>query len=113
MDSENSSLASVMFRSCSVVDYRVQEALSKLSRVAYIDILEGDAEGHIRFHSPEEAKAVSDARAELQKEHSWKLEILSGVVFSPSVRGSVGAQPACSAGRRPELQPHYDDGGNR
>ncbi|XP_035005251.1 la-related protein 7 isoform X2 [Hippoglossus stenolepis] len=56
----------------------LKDALSKISQVAYIDILEGDAEGHIRFHTPEEAKAVSDARAELQREHSWKLEILSG-----------------------------------
>lgn len=56
----------------------LQETLGKLSPVAYVDILEGDAEGFVRFHSPEEAKAVSDARAELQKEHSWKLEILSG-----------------------------------
>lgn len=60
----------------------LQDALSRLSTVAYIDILEGDAEGHIRFHSPEEARAVSDARAELQKEHSWKLEILSGELSS-------------------------------
>ncbi|XP_029942982.1 la-related protein 7 isoform X1 [Salarias fasciatus] len=56
----------------------LKEALSKISPVAYIDILEGDAEGHIRFHSPEEAKAVSSVKAQLQKEHSWKLEILSG-----------------------------------
>lgn len=62
-----------------------QDTLSKLSPVAYIDILEGDAEGHIRFHSPEEARAVSDARAELQKEHSWKLEILSGELSSQLV----------------------------
>lgn len=50
--------------------------------MAYIDILEGDAEGHIRFHSPEEARAVSNTWAELQKEHSWKLEILSGELSS-------------------------------
>uniref|UniRef100_UPI0037E9A1A9 la-related protein 7 n=1 Tax=Semicossyphus pulcher TaxID=241346 RepID=UPI0037E9A1A9 len=56
----------------------IKDALSKISPVAYVDILEGDAEGHIRFHSPEEAKAVSDVKAELQKEHSWKVEILSG-----------------------------------
>ncbi|XP_029027793.1 la-related protein 7 isoform X2 [Betta splendens] len=56
----------------------VKDALGKISAVVYVDILEGDAEGHVRFHSPEEAKAVSDARAELQREHSWKLEILSG-----------------------------------
>uniref|UniRef100_A0A669DED5 La-related protein 7 n=1 Tax=Oreochromis niloticus TaxID=8128 RepID=A0A669DED5_ORENI len=56
----------------------IKDALCKISPVAYVDILEGDAEGHIRFHSPEEARAVSDIRAELQKEHSWKLEILTG-----------------------------------
>ncbi|CAJ1086349.1 la-related protein 7 isoform X2 [Xyrichtys novacula] len=56
----------------------IKDALSKVSPVAYVDILEGDAEGHIRFHNPEGAKAVCEAQAELQKEHSWKLEILSG-----------------------------------
>ncbi|XP_059211424.1 la-related protein 7 [Centropristis striata] len=56
----------------------IKDSLCKISPVAYIDTLEGDAEGHIRFHTPEDAKAVSDARAELQKEHSWKLEILTG-----------------------------------
>lgn len=56
----------------------IKDAVGKIAPVAYIDILEGDAEGYIRFHSPEEAKVASDARAELQKEQSWKLEILSG-----------------------------------
>ncbi|KAM4611737.1 la-related protein 7 isoform 2-T3 [Polymixia lowei] len=56
----------------------IKDALSKISPVVYIDILEGDAEGHIRFKTPEEAKAIIDTSAELQKEHSWKLEILSG-----------------------------------
>ncbi|KAM3590548.1 uncharacterized protein V6R79_011649 [Siganus canaliculatus] len=56
----------------------IKNALSKISPVAYIDILDGDAEGHIRFNTPEEAKVVNDARVELQKEHNWKLEILSG-----------------------------------
>lgn len=56
----------------------IKDAMCKISPVAYIDTLDGDAEGHIRFHTPEDAKAVSDARAELQKEHSWKLEILAG-----------------------------------
>lgn len=59
----------------------LQETLGKLSPVAYVDILEGDAEGYVRFHTPEEARVVSDAQAELQKEHSWKLEILSGEAF--------------------------------
>lgn len=73
----------------------VQEALSKLSPVAYVDILDGDAEGHVRFHAPEEAKAVSDARAQLQKEHSWKLEILSGVVSPPPPAAPRGSFVFC------------------
>lgn len=56
----------------------VKDALCKISPVAYIDTLEGDSEGYIRFHTPEDAKAVGDAGAELQKQHSWKLEILTG-----------------------------------
>ncbi|KAM9426503.1 la-related protein 7 [Pholidichthys leucotaenia] len=56
----------------------IKDALGKISPVVYVDILEGDAEGHIRFQSPEEAKAVSDVRAEIQKEQGWKLEIISG-----------------------------------
>lgn len=64
----------------------VQDVFSKISPVAYIDVLDGDAEGHIRFHTPEEAKAVSDTRAELQKTHSWKLEILSGMNFDFYIR---------------------------
>ncbi|XP_010792876.1 la-related protein 7 [Notothenia coriiceps] len=56
----------------------IKDALSKVSPVAYIDTLDGDTEGHVRFHTPEGAKAVSDVSAELQKEHSWVLEILSG-----------------------------------
>lgn len=57
---------------------RIKEVLSKISPVAYIDTTEGDAEAHIRFFTPEETKAVNAARAELQKEHNWKIEILSG-----------------------------------
>lgn len=56
----------------------IKDALSKISQVAYIDTLDGDTEGFIRFHTPEDAKTVSEARAELQKEHSWKVEILAG-----------------------------------
>lgn len=46
--------------------------------MAYVDILEGDAEGHVRFHRPEDARAVCEARAALQKEFGWKLEIIAG-----------------------------------
>ncbi|XP_076000019.1 la-related protein 7 isoform X2 [Genypterus blacodes] len=56
----------------------IKDALGRISPVAYVDILEGDAEGHVRFQTPEEAKAAFDGRAEVQKEHNWKLEILSG-----------------------------------
>ncbi|KAI1888281.1 hypothetical protein AGOR_G00183410 [Albula goreensis] len=56
----------------------VKDALSEVSAVVYVDILDGDAEGHVRFKTPEDAKAVITARSEIQKKHSWKLEILSG-----------------------------------
>ncbi|XP_061921931.1 la-related protein 7-like [Entelurus aequoreus] len=56
----------------------IKDTLSKISPVAYVDILEGDAEGFVRFPSPEDAQAVSNVGADLQKEHSWHLEILSG-----------------------------------
>uniref|UniRef100_A0A1A8JD31 La-related protein 7 n=1 Tax=Nothobranchius kuhntae TaxID=321403 RepID=A0A1A8JD31_NOTKU len=56
----------------------IKDTLSKISPVAYVDILEGDVEGHIRFHTSEEAKAVCNIKEDLQKEHSWKLQILKG-----------------------------------
>ncbi|XP_036407210.1 la-related protein 7 isoform X1 [Megalops cyprinoides] len=56
----------------------VKDALSEVSGVVYVDILEGDAEGHVRFKTPEDAKAVITARSEIQRKHNWKLEILSG-----------------------------------
>ncbi|KAK7909712.1 hypothetical protein WMY93_014396 [Mugilogobius chulae] len=56
----------------------VKEILCKISPVAYIDFTDGDAECHVRFYTPEQAKAVSDAKTELHKEHNWKIEILSG-----------------------------------
>ncbi|XP_072315380.1 la-related protein 7 [Eucyclogobius newberryi] len=56
----------------------IKDILCKISPVAYVDITEGDVECHVRFHSPEQAKAVSDANTELHKEHNWKTEILSG-----------------------------------
>ncbi|XP_030636468.1 la-related protein 7 [Chanos chanos] len=56
----------------------VKDALSEIAPVAYVDVLEGDAEGHIRFKTPEDAKAIIAAGSTLQKKHNWKLEILSG-----------------------------------
>ncbi|XP_038130325.1 la-related protein 7 [Cyprinodon tularosa] len=56
----------------------IKDALSKVAPVAYVDILEGDVEGHVRFHSPEDATAISNAKEQLLREHGWKLEILKG-----------------------------------
>uniref|UniRef100_A0A3P9J8T1 XRRM domain-containing protein n=1 Tax=Oryzias latipes TaxID=8090 RepID=A0A3P9J8T1_ORYLA len=56
----------------------VQEILCEVSQVAYVDILDGDSEGYVRFLTPEGANAVCQAKAQLQKEHSWKVEILTG-----------------------------------
>ncbi|XP_010886133.2 la-related protein 7 [Esox lucius] len=56
----------------------IKEALSEVSPVVYVDTLEGDTEGHVRFKTPAQAKAIMDARAELQNKHGWQLEILSG-----------------------------------
>ncbi|XP_041723913.1 la-related protein 7 [Coregonus clupeaformis] len=56
----------------------IKDALSEVSPVVYVDTLEGDAEGYVRFKSPVEAKAIIDARTDLQNKHSWQLEILSG-----------------------------------
>uniref|UniRef100_A0A8C7NND5 RRM domain-containing protein n=1 Tax=Oncorhynchus mykiss TaxID=8022 RepID=A0A8C7NND5_ONCMY len=46
--------------------------------LVYVDAIEGDAEGYVRFKSPVEAKAIIDARTGLQNKHSRQLEILSG-----------------------------------
>ncbi|XP_051570545.1 la-related protein 7-like isoform X2 [Myxocyprinus asiaticus] len=56
----------------------IKDTLSEVSAVAYVDILDGDAEGHIRFKSPEDAQAIIATRSELQKKHNWNLELLSG-----------------------------------
>nr|XP_015200550.1 PREDICTED: la-related protein 7 [Lepisosteus oculatus] len=56
----------------------IKDALSEISAVVYVDTLEGDAEGHVRFKTPEDAKAVIAAQSAIQKKHNWKLEILSG-----------------------------------
>ncbi|XP_046904966.1 la-related protein 7 isoform X2 [Hypomesus transpacificus] len=56
----------------------IKEVLSEVSPVVYVDIVEGDAEGHVRFKSPEDAKAIINANEELQRKHNWHLAILSG-----------------------------------
>ncbi|KAL0970357.1 hypothetical protein UPYG_G00240910 [Umbra pygmaea] len=56
----------------------VKNALSSVSPVLYLDVVEGDTEGYVRFKTQKEAKAVMDARTELQEKHCWQLEVLSG-----------------------------------
>uniref|UniRef100_A0AAY5F142 La-related protein 7 n=1 Tax=Electrophorus electricus TaxID=8005 RepID=A0AAY5F142_ELEEL len=56
----------------------VKDALSEVSTVKYVDILNGDAEGYVRFETPTDAKAVIAANSELQKKYDWNLEILTG-----------------------------------
>ncbi|XP_060730359.1 la-related protein 7 [Tachysurus vachellii] len=56
----------------------VKDTLSEIAAVQYVDIVEGDAEGYIRFKTPEDAKAIITARSELQKKHNWILDVLTG-----------------------------------
>ncbi|XP_063776221.1 la-related protein 7 isoform X2 [Pseudophryne corroboree] len=56
----------------------VKDALSGVSEVVYVDMLEGDTECHVRFKSPEDAQTVLKAHSDLQSKHNWKLLILSG-----------------------------------
>ncbi|KAK6494013.1 la-related protein 7 [Huso huso] len=56
----------------------IKDALSEVADVVYVDMLEGDAEGHVRFKTPGDARTVIDSSAEIQKKQHWKLEILSG-----------------------------------
>lgn len=56
----------------------VKDTISEIAAVQYVDIVEGDSEGFIRFKTPEDANAVLTARSELKKQYNWNLEILAG-----------------------------------
>ncbi|KAJ3585057.1 hypothetical protein NHX12_013779 [Muraenolepis orangiensis] len=56
----------------------IKDVLSGVSPVAYVDILEGDSEGHVRFKTPEDAQAAVHARAAVHQEHGWTLQLLAG-----------------------------------
>ncbi|KAA0723941.1 La-related protein 7 La ribonucleoprotein domain family member 7 [Triplophysa tibetana] len=56
----------------------IKDSLSEVSDVVYLDILDGDAEGHLRFKCPEDAQAIITAGTELQKKYNWSLDLLSG-----------------------------------
>lgn len=52
-----------------------------IANVAYVDMLEGDTECHVRFKTPEDAQVVMKAYKEVQIKNSWKLEVLTGKRF--------------------------------
>jgi La-related protein 7 len=56
----------------------MQDTLTTISEVVYVDLLEGDTECHARFKTPEDAQAVLSAHTEIKKKHCWTLEVLSG-----------------------------------
>uniref|UniRef100_A0A8C6ZG63 XRRM domain-containing protein n=1 Tax=Nothoprocta perdicaria TaxID=30464 RepID=A0A8C6ZG63_NOTPE len=55
-----------------------QDALSMMAAVAYVDMLEGDTECHVRFRTPEDAQIVMKSHREKQIKNPWKLEVLTG-----------------------------------
>ncbi|KAH0615931.1 hypothetical protein JD844_026583 [Phrynosoma platyrhinos] len=56
----------------------IKDMLATLASVAYVDLLEGDTECHVRLKTPEDAKILIKAHKDLQTKSNWKLEILSG-----------------------------------
>lgn len=56
----------------------LQDVLAALADVAYVDLLEGDNECHVRLKTPEDAQALLKSQKEVQAKNNWKLEILSG-----------------------------------
>ncbi|XP_051865991.1 la-related protein 7 isoform X2 [Pristis pectinata] len=57
---------------------QIKDVLMKSSEVLYVDLLEGDTEGHVRFKTPADAQTVMKAHREIQSKYNWKLELLSG-----------------------------------
>ena len=55
--------------------------LATIANVAYVDLLEGDTECHVRLKTPEDAQTLIKSQKELQTKNNWKLEILSGEVY--------------------------------
>lgn len=49
-----------------------------LAEVAYVDMLEGDTECHVRFKTPEDAQTVMKSHKEIQIKNNWKFEVLTG-----------------------------------
>ncbi|XP_050176533.1 la-related protein 7 isoform X2 [Myiozetetes cayanensis] len=56
----------------------IKDALAVLAEVAYVDMLEGDTECHVRFKTPEDAQTVLKSHKEIQIKNNCKFEILTG-----------------------------------
>ncbi|XP_044284834.1 la-related protein 7 isoform X1 [Varanus komodoensis] len=56
----------------------IKDILATLANVAYVDLLEGDTECHVRLKTPKDAETLIKSHKELQTKNNWKLEILSG-----------------------------------
>ncbi|NXS94149.1 LARP7 protein, partial [Jacana jacana] len=57
---------------------QIKNALAVLAEVAYVDMLEGDTECHVRFNTPEDAQIVMKSYKEIQIKNNWKFEVLTG-----------------------------------
>ncbi|NXG81714.1 LARP7 protein, partial [Stercorarius parasiticus] len=57
---------------------QIKDALAVLADVAYVDMLEGDTECHVRLNTPEDAQIVVKSYKEIQIKNNWKLEVLTG-----------------------------------
>lgn len=61
-----------------------------LAEVAYVDMLEGDTECHVRFKTPEDAQTVMKSYKEIQIKNNWKFEVLTGKTFFFFFHGNTG-----------------------
>ncbi|NXU34811.1 LARP7 protein, partial [Drymodes brunneopygia] len=57
---------------------QIKDALAVLAEVAYVDMLEGDTECHVRFKTPEDAQTVMKSYKDIQIKNNWKFEVLTG-----------------------------------
>uniref|UniRef100_A0A8B9MTA2 La-related protein 7 n=1 Tax=Accipiter nisus TaxID=211598 RepID=A0A8B9MTA2_9AVES len=57
---------------------QIKDVLAVLADVAYVDMLQGDTECHVRFKTPEDAQIVVKSYKEIQMKNNWKFEVLTG-----------------------------------
>ncbi|XP_057284334.1 la-related protein 7 isoform X1 [Pezoporus wallicus] len=57
---------------------QIKDALAALADVAYVDMLEGDTECHVRFKTPADAQVIMKSYKEIQIKNNWKFEVLTG-----------------------------------